>query len=372
MSITEDSDNNNLQIISAGVANAEQVMGEASDSNFIPNIGPSTGDIPNRLIAQTSRVVFHRWMQPIDITDGNWKTLPIWYDAALDWATGKLTDRPVGNIFDLSMYTIMGGVHQSLGNPYDTTDAVATMDQNEMLHYTHGRLKNIGIHLKNFLVQVERDTSGGVQWKDEPVFEIQLFPVSNYLPSESSITSAAPAYCYTTTLKEGYKAGCSFTCGVFEKAHSIAATLNINNVTYYTYPSIGEWLCDEMPHPANLPSLYYRGNPQVHGLAYHAYIRLVNIPRGLSNIKVDLSYSAELIANWDSYGHLVFGTINMDVDGDIVGARLSNMLKRAIETVEQDKPSEAEKRTIQRYRRMLTSTATTSKAGLMDIEQTWS
>lgn len=348
----DDTDNNsNITKIAAGIANAEQTMGESENTNFIPNVGPSTGDVPNRLIAQTSKVVWHRFMNPLDVTDGLWKTLPIWTDQYLNWSSGKMESKNIGNVFDISMYTAMGGAHLDITDVHDMTTATATFDPNQINSYTHGRLKSVGVHLKNFLVQVERDSSGGVQWKDEPVFEIQLFPATNYLPSVTTIVTSVPAYTYTTTLKEGYKSGCSFTCGVFEKKDSIVAKVPISGTVYYTYPNIGEWLCDELPSPATLPAIYYRGNPHAHGLAYHAYIRLVNVPHGLTNIKVDLSYSAELTCLWDSYGHVLSGEIALHVDGTIVSNRISVEIKRKLNELEKYCKSDKDKRLISKYRK---------------------
>lgn len=354
------------QLHAAAVANSEQTMADGgSSSNFIPNVGPSKGDVPNRLIAQTSNVVAHQPLAPIDVTDGKWHELILWKEEMFDWTTAKLLMKEIGNIMDINMYTIGGNAPSLYVNVGDGSNTVATFDPNDMHSYTHGQLKSVHIKLKNFMVQVERDSSGGVQWKDEPVFEVQAFPVLDYSPVKNVIQTAPPAYCYTTTLKEGIHTDLSVSSGVISKEHALKCQVVINGKTYLFYPSLGQWLCNDVPVPAVFDDEQYRGYPHLTCATYVYYVRLINIPAGMSNIKVELAYSSELVACWNSYGHVLVGGVFWDPPGTVRETRATQRVHAVLRALEALN-DENDKADIQRIKRRLLEH--TEDSGIMDTD----
>lgn len=282
-------------------------------SNHIPELAPTkSAYVPGKLASQSATFQQHRWMAPLDVTSGNWVNLPIFVDANFDVATEKTTARTVYTWPTLGMDTVNGINNTLFIDNTNTNDpsAEVTFERTWWNQYMYGRWKGIEFHLKNFLVSVERDTSGGIQWKDEPVFEVQYVPIYSTWDENASGVARMCAYTYTTTLKEGIKVGCQVNMGIISRLSLFGKIRNADSPqkVYVKYPTIGEFLKGELiPHLTaeqdwDPPLL---GAPQLLSPPYGISIRLINIPRGLSNIKVSLGYSSEMKSHWDLYGRMI-------------------------------------------------------------------
>lgn len=248
-------------------------------------------------------------MAPIDVTSGNWVNLPIFRDANFQYATSKVVAQDVYVWSTLGMDLLSGITNSIFGSDTNTNDPTAelTYEHTWWNQYIYGKLNGIKIHLKNFLVSVERDTSGGIQWKDEPVFEIQYVPIADTFSTSPGGLPRMNTYTYTTTLKEGIELGTNITMGIINRGQLAGKVQNTDDPSkaYVFYPTLGEFLKGEILPIGNFTqdwdmSLF--GSPQLHSIPYGISIRLINIPRGLSNIRVTLGYSAELKAFWTLYG----------------------------------------------------------------------
>lgn len=283
-----------------------------------PESTSSPGHISSKLSAENYTIQRFRWMFPLDVTTGNWENLYIWSQSEITNITPTAVTvgaQNVTNISNINFAELMGipdgGVTT---NPNDTVNntSYTTFDNTLYDQFTWGRLNNVNVKLGNFMVSVERDSSGGIQWKDEPVFEIQMVPVVQFRKNGGYAAPFMPATTYTTTLKEGINMSCNFNMGLVSRENIPARvrdkTSTGSNV-YFIYPEVGEWLNGEMRALKDNWEISWllenQGYPRVENVIYLYYIRLVNIPRGLTNVKVTLGYTAELKANWDLLGRVI-------------------------------------------------------------------
>lgn len=277
----------------------------SSDNNHIPEIGPSSGHVPNKLAGDTFTFQSHQWLEPVDVTDGNWHDLTIWRTMHAGGTANELATYNVGNIGMIKMQDIIGIPRTDKMTSTAAPTSYVTGDSTMYYNYAYGALNSISVHLKNFLVTVERDSSGGIQWKDEPVFEVQVYPIDNILGRYvSNAVAWNPANVYTSTLKEGIKLGNSLNMSLTPRdqyfGYKNTATTGI---VYASYMTFGEFLREEFFPPSSGDIAVAWGDKipwyaHLHNPIYAVSVRIINIPRGLSNIKVTLSYSSELTSNW--------------------------------------------------------------------------
>lgn len=272
----------------------------SADNNHIPELGPQHGHLPNKLVADTRTFQYNTWMQPIDVTTGNWVQLPLFKTHRVQGG-GKLDTFTVYALPQLSMEQIIGQVNVAMDADDVANDSAYSYDNSMFKDYSWGKLKSIEVHCKNFLVSIERDSSGGIQWKDEPVFEVMAYPLLNWGdgsdPYRVLVDSTQPVHTYTTTLKEGLKTGCSFDMGLIYRPQCWGVLIDGTD-RYVKYLNLGCWINNSIPQ--NISGYVRRYNPhvQLQNPFYAYYIRLINIPRGLSNIKVNVGFSSELRVHW--------------------------------------------------------------------------
>lgn len=315
------------------LADATMASATSPDNNHIPEIGPTTGHVPNKLVADTYTFQQNQWMETIDVTDGGWKPVYLWTGSTAD-NTGKVNDYVTNTIGQISMQDV-------IGIPPDvaistSANARKTVDSTLYYSYIYGKLQNISVHAKNFLVTVERDSSGGVQWKDEPIFEVQTAPVHRFDANTSTNATYGCPNTYTTSLKEGLKWGNSFTMASAPRTqyYGFIAVSGTPTPRYVRYQKVFEWLSMSFPQVPTGSSITYTPDqywyPLLHEPFYATWIRCINIPRGLSNIKVSLSYSSELRATWSLQGRVLQPEIdwielNFPREGENVDAAAENM-----------------------------------------------
>lgn len=272
-------------------------------------IGPGKGHLGIKVTADNRAFVFNTPMPSIDVTDGKWKLLNLFQCARVSNA-GIVELDNITNLLQLSMENVLGQV-----NPKQTPTGSAdtgnmTYDNSMFDEYTMGKLKSINISLKNFLVSVERDTSGGIQWKDEPIFEIMALPVWHFDDGTTiHYQNVMGANTYSTTLKEGFSTGLSFNMGLAPRqtiAGILPEVITPPEKWYYTYPTLAEYIQgDGFSNARIVHRPTYNGWCQVQDETYIYMIRLLNIPRGLSNIKVNVGYHSQMVVNWELRGRTI-------------------------------------------------------------------
>lgn len=142
----------------------------------------------------TSEVYIHGKMQNIEVTDGKWKDLPLYM---LKYVTGKSPNQT-------STSVIPGALpcNYLLGIPHAEDkyiDAYSlTYSGDYMGHYLWFKLNHLKFQMKNFMVLVERDTSGGIQLLDDIVFEVRKI----YVKTPGDINDGEPENLITHTLTD--------------------------------------------------------------------------------------------------------------------------------------------------------------------------
>lgn len=281
-------------------------------SNHIPETGPHSGHLPDKLTNDTKAFQFNSWMGAVDVTSGDWVNLPLFRRAFVN-NKGVVSISPTTNLSLMSMEMINGIVNPAFTKSNDATNGSVTYDNSMFDEYVWGSLKSIDVHLKNFLVSVERDTSGGIQWKDEPVFEVMVMPMHDWANrNQQTFQAVMPAYTYTSTLKEGIKTGVGINMGYISRynLNGILQDASDPKKSYVIYPTLGEFITDNIPIQGAVTKEAYNGFPHLLNPFYIYYIRLINIPRGLSNIKVTIGYSSETKITWHLTGRLIHETDN--------------------------------------------------------------
>lgn len=272
-------------------------------------VGPGKGHLNVKVPADTRTLVFNTTMPSIDVTDGKWKILNLFNSVRVN-NTGITEIINVTNLLQLSMENVLGQVNPKQTATGSADSGQMTYDNSMFDEYTMGKLHNIKINLKNFLVSIERDSSGGIQWKDEPIFEIMALPVWHFDDGSTiHYQNVMSANTYSTTLKEGFSTGISFNMGLAPR-QTVAGVLPELVIPpekwYYVYPTLAEYIQGDghaNPKVSHRPT--YNGWCQVQDETYIYMIRLLNIPRGLTNIKVNLGYHAEMLVKWELRGRTI-------------------------------------------------------------------
>lgn len=282
------------------------------DNNHIAELGPSSGHVPNKLVADEFTFQFNTYMLPLDVTSGKWLQFPFFQRYTSD-NMGKITNTKCFTLPEVSMEQVIGKANlQMLGGDDmsgDITKSDWTLDNTLYGEYLWGRLKSVELHAKNMLVTVERDSSGGVQWKDEPIFEVMAIPITKFGTPDASGTIQydpdCPPRTYTTTLKEGIRTIQTFDCGLFFRPSTVAEWGLVGADHYIHYPTLGQWILQA--YPSGLETSFENIDPyvRINNCFYCYFIRCINIPRGLSNIKVSLSYSCEMKSSWHLDGRRI-------------------------------------------------------------------
>lgn len=286
--------------------------GGANSSN-IGESGPVKGHLPSKLDSDSGQRTQYTCHNPaIDVTDGQWHALPLanHYEASFDTSPvigkGNTATYAVSSLFGLKFNDILGIT--AFGQPTgDSTDINANLIYGlaNVSRYAFIRPKSVQIELSNFLVTVERDTSGGIQFKDDIRFEVQAMPVTDLRSTgldvftENYLTNY-PSTSFITDFTKGLKAYTGFRSGFFPSDYcrvymQHSGTQNVGRIYY---PSIYEWISNTIEEREATDTTWssepppYWGNPQLTAPVYLYFIRAINVPLGLSNIKVYLSYSS--------------------------------------------------------------------------------
>lgn len=228
----------------------------------------------------------------IEITDGKWKDLILYRVRNVSSKTpnGIITSDIPGLI----------PCNYLLGIPHDEdnyVDAYAPTYSGDYLgHYLWFKFNYIKFSLKNFMVLVERDTSGGIQLLDDVVFEVRRI----YNKSPGAINEGEPENLVTHTLsdlKKGLGMEIPFTQIGYVSKEDLTYKQEITQGAI-KQQYVGYFYLSHLIVPANLEHALMLPNfPQ-----WHYQLRAINLPAGLSNIRVYLSYVWQLHSNVNAIG----------------------------------------------------------------------
>lgn len=214
----------------------------------------------------------------LDLTDGAWNFISS--GAGFD-PTGTL--KSSSGILDQQLDTLLGLIPATASNA-----STFTSSGDILANYNWFKLCGYKLSLINFMVVVERDSSGGVQFLDEPVFQIrrlytiaadQAITVGNTVPLPLTVTTTdlqKGIHLHVPTHTQGWLHGKNFqrTSGDYYTVRQFCQSVFNGGADVN---SMGRLIC-EVPN-------YYIG------------IKLANAPT-LTNIKVTINYRVRVEGYW--------------------------------------------------------------------------
>lgn len=214
----------------------------------------------------------------IELTDGTWKVIRTSVGFNAD---GDITGND--GVLDCSLDTLLGQVAAK-----STSNSLYVSSGDILANYNWFKLCGVKLSLINWLVIVERDSSGGIQCMDEPVFQIrrvyttaasQAVTDNNTVPLPLTVTTSdlqKGLHLHVPTHTDGWIHGKEFqrTTGDYYELRTFCQT-TANNGANAT--SMGRIWC-EVPN-------------------YMIQIRLCNIPV-LTNIRFVVNYRIRMEAHW--------------------------------------------------------------------------
>lgn len=340
LSTTENSTNNIAFAVSTALA--EQVSDEKMDSTsnagqMMEGRGAYDPSLPDHT---TKTVSISGSITGVDFTDGLYKELSlaagyVTTDNAVTQLQYFTSFAPIPMNMFLGLRSITDIANDG-GSSSSTNNFDFVFGDQTMAYVPWNRFKGATIKLRNFAVTIERDASGGVQMKDEPVFEIMNYVFTPFgltahtaIPTgiDSAVLAKFTGHRYTTNLKGGLtfglnaETGWGFSTDTFHGNRGATAT-----GTKYVYYSMEEWQYREggnfvNPFVSTVPTTIDNNNRIV------SYPRMFNLhspytvpvirwrnPINATNVACTLSYTWELISNWDCqlesiYKDVVFLTL---------------------------------------------------------------
>lgn len=291
-------------IVQRGIALADCSYGGEGDQTgpTMSDPAPASAIVPTKITSSADVMPqILRTMEHLDVTDGNWTQLPLYMGTHIDPQTGSVSLEKKWSLRNFTMDSFLG-VPNSADKGGSSVDKQCrvTYTQNNIGKYLMGRLKEVEVTLGNFMVTVERASSGGIQMKDNPMFQVQVCPIRSYHAGDSFANPGYPNSTYLTDLKEGIKAAASFDSGLFYLNDLVYKydSPNPPKIKLYTYGTLRDFIMNGYPdniedRPKNLPPRVQMKSP-----LYRYWVRMVNVPRGVTDIKVYLSYTSQVRAHW--------------------------------------------------------------------------
>lgn len=100
----------------------------------------------------------------LDLTDGAWNTLTI-----ASGGTGSASVVAINSIYDITLDRFL-----SIPDTTETSNTTTVQySRPSAMMYNWFKFKSFRLSLKNFMVIIERDSTGGIQALDEPIFEVR-------------------------------------------------------------------------------------------------------------------------------------------------------------------------------------------------------
>lgn len=305
----QDTDTSHV-IIARSIALADATTADDDIDNMSvpqPEVSPQSAVVPTKLWNSNDVCVQHFFtMQQLDVTDGNWHDLPMGQTSGLN-TNGVRTENLINELLAINISDLVG-------NPIGLQDITLwsreTRSQNQLFKYVFAKLNNVNVELGNFSVTIERDASGGIQFKDNPIFEVCFAPNLS-INTETDDGRLMPNSSFSTDLKAGISYSMNISSSLFildELCMQYKIPKTGKSVWYF--PTIAEFLTNNYPDNVkvgwSMPPRCWLDSP-----TFSVKIRMVNVPRGVSNIKIYLAYTSNTKAHWTGMcyqdeNHLIF------------------------------------------------------------------
>lgn len=231
----------------------------------------------------------------IDVTDGKWQQLPIF--------SNKYVEEKNPNADGLAFHIGLIPCNYFMGVPHDENKYAdansATYTGDTACNYYFHKFNSINVTLKDFLLLVERDTSGGIQIMDNPIFEVRKQYYNAWgEPLPDGIATGMITQ-KLSDLNSGLSMDVPFNSKGYIHHRSLYFPQAIEDKTtnkkifYASY-----WYMSHLFNLGNITNGYMV--PTHPPWSYQ--IRLLNTPAGLTNVKIYLSYYTEMHTHMDCIG----------------------------------------------------------------------
>lgn len=332
MSIKDDSTTLS-NIIQRDLANSTAEMSENNES-VQPMTGPSHQKIvtrPNKTIITTS--MERPAIASIDVSDGNWKILPIWNGTSFAGASPDITDPSLFTSITTNsdMFTL-GEIPMNYfeGRKADADDGnsvntmIMTSGNDELQTYDYNKLHKVWSKLKNFAIFLERDTSGGLQMKDNLVFQVAKFylapaTIGNWGPT-STIATTRFNDVVVSDLSKGLFMEQNFTMdnlmGISwyqNTSHAAIVSTTTGSTDYWAYNTLRYMLINGNVTGTQPYTTFGRFESPL----FQWGIRVLNWPSETTNMKISLRYMQEIGAEYEAWARRDFFRTTVRVQGEI-------------------------------------------------------
>lgn len=240
--------------------------------------------------------------ESVEITDGKWKDLYLYRLRGITSSSPNQMLRS-DNAGLIPVNYLLGIPHAEDGY----VDAYsATYSGDYLGHYLWFKINKIKFSMKNFIVLVERDASGGIQLLDDIVFEIRK--IYNKTPGSTNEGEPQNLVTHTLTdLKKGITMEIPFTqIGYFQKEDLIYKQEITQGAVKRQY--VGYYFLSHLMGIGNADNVLFIPKTPL----FHYQIRALNLPAGLSNIRVFMNFVYEINTQVDAIGRS-FKTMTMNM-----------------------------------------------------------
>lgn len=319
---------------SIALADAQTTANDTSDKMEIPQaeVKPKNAVVPTKLW-NSDDVCIQKFftMEQIDVTNGNWHDVPIAHTTGLNLA-GNLVEDVTADMLAISFNDLMGIPTGYQNVP--TWSSRETRSQNNLHKYCFGKLNSLTVQLGNFSVTIERDASGGIQFKDDPLFEVCFTPTLSIV-TESEYSALMPNSSYTSNLSEGISLGMDISSSLIildelGMKYKVVASTPPKWVWYY--PTVAQYLSNKFPdnvsNDITMPPRSWLNTP-----TYACKIRMINVPRGVSNIKVYLAYTSHVKAHWSAHCYQDENNLQFPPMGSVIPKAIENVPLKIIRQI---------------------------------------
>lgn len=275
---------------------AQQVVGSASQPTSIGVHGQTDGIFKTAICTMQ--------IPQIDVTDRKWHTLM--FGAEVVRTKDGMVEMIANNIGTINLGMLMGIP------PQQVTEAahlyIPTFSGDEVRNYNFFKFKGFTFSWRNFAITVERDTSGGIQMLDDIVFQVRKrYQNLGYGNNASDIEE--PMTVNLTDLNKGMQITLPLTQKgwIFhgELLYSLKGEDMKNYISYY-----------EVAHLLDAEGNFGEASVWADFPLYNLEIRAMNLPVGVSNIKVYLNAVCEWKTEMYCLGKGYLSTLILPREGD--------------------------------------------------------
>lgn len=284
-----------------------------NDSVVIDDPSPSAGSHVPKETHTTYTTVVECPYHSIDITDGQFHNISYGNISVQTDSTSSIES--YGSLYAIGpeiLTGVMSHTSKTTGSTNVTTRYGRLYDFSDspFPKYYYSKLDNVKLVYKDFMVQIERTSAGGIQFKDEPILEVGVFPtdragtavtekglpIFNFIIKNSTFTRSFPML-YSSYGRSNMQIHVySVTPG-----GQIDYAFGRDNTAYVTpmFQPLGELLDPAFATVTTGFDDYAWIVPKGWKNEVTA-IRCRNIPPGVTNVECRLKYTVEVHTTWSS------------------------------------------------------------------------